>query len=97
MVYLHEEGLKRVHSRITEAVRKARDYVRDHAPGLRVTLATTVGRPHSVILKEAARWNADLIVLGSYGYGAIGRFLFGSVACAVARRARCSVEIVRGD
>jgi nucleotide-binding universal stress UspA family protein len=38
---------------------------------------------------------ADLILVGSHGHGAIGRFLLGSVAQAVLRTATCSVEIVR--
>jgi nucleotide-binding universal stress UspA family protein len=38
---------------------------------------------------------ADLIVVGSHGHGAVGRFLLGSVAQGVLRTAPCSVEIVR--
>lgn len=47
------------------------------------------------ILEEAERWGADLIVVGSHGYGAVKRFFLGSVSHAVAMHARCSVEIVR--
>jgi hypothetical protein len=38
---------------------------------------------------------ADLIVLGSHGYGPIRRALLGSVAVAVAVDAPCAVEIIR--
>jgi nucleotide-binding universal stress UspA family protein len=48
-----------------------------------------------VILDEAERWDADLIVLGSHGYNGWQRFLLGSVSHAVATHAHCSVEIVR--
>jgi nucleotide-binding universal stress UspA family protein len=48
-----------------------------------------------VILEEAERWDADLIVLGSHGYGLWQRFLLGSVSQAVVSHARCSVEVVR--
>jgi nucleotide-binding universal stress UspA family protein len=41
-------------------------------------------------------WGADLVVVGSRGYGAFRRLLLGSVASAVVRGAACSVEIVRG-
>lgn len=53
------------------------------------------GPPKRVILEEADRFGADLIVLGSHGKGAFERFLLGSVSQAVAAHARCSVEIVR--
>ena len=53
------------------------------------------GYPKNVILEEAEKWGADLIVLGARGLNAIERFLLGSVSRAVATHAKCSVEIVR--
>jgi nucleotide-binding universal stress UspA family protein len=53
------------------------------------------GTPRTVILDEAERWNADLIVVGSHGYRAWERFLLGSVSQAVVSHAKCSVEVVR--
>ena len=53
------------------------------------------GLTKDVILEEAERWGADLIVLGSHGYRGWRRFLLGSVSHAVASHAPCSVEIVR--
>lgn len=55
-----------------------------------------VGQAQSLILDEAEKWGADLIVLGSHGYRGFKRFLLGSVSQAVAAHAKCSVEIVRG-
>ncbi len=54
-----------------------------------------LGSPRPVILDEAESWSADLIVLGSHGYGAVKRFLLGSVSQAVVSHAKCSVEVVR--
>jgi nucleotide-binding universal stress UspA family protein len=54
-----------------------------------------LGDARTVLLKEAARWGADLVVLGSRGLGGFKRFLLGSVAQGVALYAPCSVEIVR--
>jgi nucleotide-binding universal stress UspA family protein len=54
-----------------------------------------LGDAREVILDGAARWGADLIVLGSRGLGGFRRFLLGSVAQGVAAYAPCSVEIVR--
>ena len=53
------------------------------------------GSPKQVILDEAARWGAELIVVGSHGYGAWSRFLLGSVSQAVVTHAKCSVEVVK--
>jgi len=53
------------------------------------------GIPKVVILDEAKKWGADLIVLGSHGRTGLDRILRGSVSKAVARRAACWVEIVR--
>lgn len=65
------------------------------APGLHVTPRLLDGLPKEAIVDEAEQWGADLIVVGSNGFGAIKRFLLGSVSLAVALNAPCSVEIVR--
>jgi nucleotide-binding universal stress UspA family protein len=62
---------------------------------LTVSTATPIGWPKQVILDEAEALHADLIVVGSHGYGAWDRFLLGSVSNAVAAHAKCSVQIVR--
>ena len=64
-------------------------------PTLIITTAVIEGSPKTVILEEAEIFGADLIVVGSHGYGAVERFLMGSVSQAVALHAKCSVEIVR--
>jgi nucleotide-binding universal stress UspA family protein len=53
------------------------------------------GEPAAAILDAAARWGADLIVLGSHGRSALDRFLLGSVSDRVVRHAHCSVQVVR--
>ena len=59
-----------------------------------VTGEILAGPPREAILDEADRWKADLIVMGSHGYGAWQRFLLGSVSQAVVSHAKCSVEVV---
>lgn len=54
-----------------------------------------IGDVADTILDQAAEWGADLIVVGSHGHRSIHDFLLGSVAESVARRAECSVAIVR--
>jgi nucleotide-binding universal stress UspA family protein len=65
------------------------------ARGLKVAAAVEDGDQKSKILDVAEEWHADLIVLGSHGRKGLNRFLMGSISDAVARHARCSVEIVR--
>jgi nucleotide-binding universal stress UspA family protein len=62
---------------------------------VKVTGEILPGPPRQVILDEAARLGADLIVMGSHGYGAWSRFLLGSVSQSVVTHAKCSVEIVK--
>jgi nucleotide-binding universal stress UspA family protein len=76
-------------------VAKAAKEIAEQASSLRVVTEVLDGSPKKVIVEEAERWGADLIVIGSHGYGPVRRFLLGSVSQAVALHAPCSVEIVR--
>lgn len=67
----------------------------ENNPLVIVTTKLMEGSPKTAILEEAELWNADLIIVGSHGYGAIDRFLLGSVSHAVSLHAKCSVEIFR--
>lgn len=64
-------------------------------PGWSVNHQTTVGKPADELLKTAAEWQPDLIVVGSHGRTALGRFFLGSVSKEIAERANCSVRVVR--
>jgi nucleotide-binding universal stress UspA family protein len=59
------------------------------------TSQVLIGSPRKAVSAYAAEWGADLILAGSHGHSAIGRFLLGSVAQGILRTAPCSVEIVR--
>jgi nucleotide-binding universal stress UspA family protein len=63
--------------------------------GFAVQTGVRIGDVANTILDNAAEWRADLIVVGSHGQRSIHDFLLGSVAESVARRAGCSVAIVR--
>lgn len=55
---------------------------------------TAIGHPARSIINVARRMSADLIVLGTNGRSGPARFLFGSVADAVLRRAPAPVLVV---
>src|SRR4029453_3401945 len=58
------------------------------------TQAVVVGRPPAEIVRYAEGHAADVIVMGTHGYGAVKRFLLGSVADQVLRQATCPVLVV---
>ena len=47
------------------------------------------------IVKEAKRWKADIVVVGSHGRRGFDRWTLGSVSEHVALHAPCSVEVIR--
>jgi nucleotide-binding universal stress UspA family protein len=55
-----------------------------------------VGSPASAVLIKADEWKPDLIVVGSHGRSALGRFMLGSVSQKIVTEAHCSVRIARG-
>lgn len=62
----------------------------------KVTPVLEHGSPKVKIPKETAgKYEADLIIAGATGLGAVERFIIGSVSEQIARRAKCDVLIVR--
>jgi nucleotide-binding universal stress UspA family protein len=61
------------------------------------TIETRVvtGEPRQMIIHVATEWDADLVVGGARGLGAIASALLGSVSLAIARHAPCPVLVVR--
>jgi len=64
------------------------------APSLKIEEEVTEGDPASVILQRTQDFEADLVVLGTHGHGALARALIGSVSSIVARRVGCPVLLV---
>jgi nucleotide-binding universal stress UspA family protein len=70
--------------------------VRIALPGWHVRSEATYGSPAWEILNKAEELDVDLIIIGSHGYGAVNRFLLGSISQKVMTEARCSVRVARG-
>jgi len=64
-------------------------------PSWQVQSEVAAGKPARELIRVAANWCADLIVVGSQGRSALGRLLLGSVSLEVASRAPCPVRIGR--
>jgi nucleotide-binding universal stress UspA family protein len=90
--YSRDQAQKHAVHAVSVAVRELSSV----APALRVTYVVLDGPPSAQIVKEAERWGADLIVLGSHDHSAAVRLLLGSVSHRVVLDAPCSVEVVRG-
>ncbi|HEX6279926.1 MAG TPA: universal stress protein [Pyrinomonadaceae bacterium] len=79
------------------AVEAAEQQLRAGFPDLgdRITSRVVSGKSAQAIVEEAESWGADVIVLGSHGYGLWKRAFLGSVSNAVVHHAPCSVLVVR--
>ncbi len=65
------------------------------ADSSQVTTKILKGAAARMIVEEAEAWGADLIIIGSHGYGFWSRALLGSVSSTVTHHAPCSVLVVR--
>jgi nucleotide-binding universal stress UspA family protein len=86
----------------TEMRSQAREAIAQTAQTLRQTAVAGVektdpasGDPKRVIVEEASKWGATMIVVGSHGRHGFDRLLMGSVSEFVAMHAHCSVEVIR--
>jgi nucleotide-binding universal stress UspA family protein len=78
---------------------RAIDIIEEHFPeqNLKISIQTVRGSAKKMILKEAEKWKADLIVVGSLGQNFLSRMFLGSVSESVVRQAKCSVLVIRTD
>ncbi len=91
----YEEAGNIARSLAEKAVKIASEIIKEKNPALSISTKVINESPKHGILNEADAFDADLIVVGSHGQGALSRFLIGSVSHSVALHADCSVEIVR--
>lgn len=64
-------------------------------PDFQVETEIMTGDAGAAIIKKAAEWQADLIIVGSQNRSAIKRLFLGSVARIVVAEAGCSVRVAR--
>jgi nucleotide-binding universal stress UspA family protein len=73
-----------------DAAKRARD------AGVAVQAITLRGFPVEEICLAAEKYEPQLLVIGSHGWGPIKRMVFGSVSTGVLHHACCPVLVVRG-
>jgi nucleotide-binding universal stress UspA family protein len=86
----HEEPIDESESALREAADAAEE------AGVPYTLERISGPTVDAVLTTADEMDADLIVVGSHGRGAIGAALLGSVSRDLVKRARRPVLVVKG-
>ena len=85
------EGMKRAQDAVAGAV----EILSATFPEVSESISVLLNGPKAVIIEEADKAGADLIVVGSHGHRGVERFLLGSVSEGVALHAHCSVEVIR--
>jgi len=83
-------GLKEVGSKLVE-----QSVERLIKAGFTAEPLRPLGKPAEEIMRVASKHQADLIVMGAKGLGAVDRFLLGSVSARVVQHANCAVLVVR--
>lgn len=80
-----------------EAVAEAEKIINDKLPEENIFISGEVftGSVKQMIVDEATQFGADLIVVGSHGYGFFDRLMLGSISSYVVHHAPCSVLVVR--
>src|SRR4051794_7470894 len=68
---------------------------RGREEGVEVSFLVWTGAPGDMIVDAAQSERADMVLVGSHGRGAVGRFFLGSVSEHVVRHAPCPVLVVR--
>lgn len=84
---------------VTEAetlARHAQSRLRKMFPAWQVSAEAAFGSPAWEIWSKSNEIKADLIVVGSHGHTALGRFFLGSISNKVLTEANCSVRVARG-
>lgn len=95
----YDPGPQSERDQVAARFRKEHQQLQQHAAdlkarGLDATALLVQGPTVAVILDEADRRGADLIVLGSHGHGALYRALMGSVSEGILRKTKIPLLIV---
>ncbi|AOP34681.1 universal stress protein UspA [Leptospira tipperaryensis] len=81
--WISEQRFEKIHSTL------------DESPEIKWDRLVLEGYPADTIVETAAKGKYDMIVIGSRGLSAVGRFLVGSVSDRIVHHASCSVTVVR--
>lgn len=96
LLYVQEHGLHKLRPELSEKIGdRILSIAAEQAKGTKVDQKLETGDPAKIIIHTADKGNHDIIIMGSKGHNAVGRFLLGSVSDHVANYARHSVLITK--
>ena len=84
----HAQAEAEAVSRLSQLQKQLRD------EGVTAHVIHQVGSPGERILEQAERLDADYLVMGSHGHGALYDLMVGSTTTRILKRAKCRVAIV---
>ena len=95
----YDTGPDVVRDHVAHSMRQEHQAIQQHAEqlrdkGLDTTALLVQGSTVETILEEVEKRNADMIVMGSHGHGAMHNLLLGSVSEGVVRHATCPIVLV---
>lgn len=90
----HRASWQQQQQEIEQWLRSQADFVRRQ--GISAEYTCPIGAPGDVLCNIAAKWNADLIMMGRRGRTGFSELLLGSVSNYVMHHAPCSVLTVQG-
>ncbi|KAJ7537974.1 hypothetical protein O6H91_11G030100 [Diphasiastrum complanatum] len=88
-------SMKKHQERATELILENAKKICEESKQINATTLVKVGDPRDLICETVEKEHADLLILGSHGYGAIKRAFLGSVSDYCAHRSKCPVLVVK--
>lgn len=94
VAHARDEATKKL-SAAEATARQGAEELRAIFPNWNIEAEAAADSPCWAIIKRAAEWKADLVVVGSHGYSGFNRLTLGSVSQKVVIESPCSVRISR--
>ncbi|MBA0770972.1 hypothetical protein Gotri_019510, partial [Gossypium trilobum] len=89
-----DEGLESINDLASSIIEKAKKMCRELGDNeVKVEVIIETGDPRDVICQAADKIHADVLVMGSHGYGLIKRAFLGSISNHCAQNVKCPVLI----
>ncbi|KAH7865680.1 hypothetical protein Vadar_009760 [Vaccinium darrowii] len=88
-------SVERYNTELAESVMEKAKGLCKEVPDVKVETRVERGDPRDVICQMTEKLGADMLVMGTHGYGMIKRTFLGSVSNHCAQNAKCPVLIVK--